>query len=119
VIVPATGADGIKGCALITTFTDAAEVHPLVLVTVKVYVPSERPETVVLTPVPPVSTAPGERVRVHVPAGKPLSTTLPVGTAQIGWPIVPAMGAEGVKGCALITILTDCEETHPALLVTV
>ena len=30
---------------------------------------------------------------VQVPAGRPLSTTLPVATAQVGWVIVPTVGA--------------------------
>ena len=34
VIVPNTGAVGVAGCALITTFADAAETHPDELVTV-------------------------------------------------------------------------------------
>ena len=34
VIVPTAGAVGVAGCALITTFADAGEVHPAALVTV-------------------------------------------------------------------------------------
>ena len=34
VMVPTIGADGVAGCALITTFADAAEVHPTAFVTV-------------------------------------------------------------------------------------
>ena len=30
---------------------------------------------------------------VQLPAGKPLNTTLPVATAQVGWVIVPTSGA--------------------------
>ena len=33
-MVPTIGADGVAGCALITTFADAAEVHPTAFVTV-------------------------------------------------------------------------------------
>ena len=33
-MVPTVGADGVAGCALITTFADATEVHPTELVTV-------------------------------------------------------------------------------------
>lgn len=36
VIVPTTGADGVDGCALITTLLEAAETHPDALVTVNV-----------------------------------------------------------------------------------
>ena len=71
-------------------------------------------------PVPVVVTAPGLRVNVHVPdAGNPLSATDPVATAQVGWVIVPTVGAAGVAGCALITTLADATEVHPAALVTV
>ena len=34
VLVPTTGAIGVAGCALITTFADATEVHPVALVTI-------------------------------------------------------------------------------------
>ena len=36
VIVPMTGAVGVVGCALITAFVEATEVHPAAFVTVKV-----------------------------------------------------------------------------------
>ena len=36
VTVPIPGADGVGGCALIVVFTEAAEVQPAALVTVKV-----------------------------------------------------------------------------------
>ena len=66
-------------------FADAPEVHPTELVTVYVYVPSMRPDIVVLVPVPGVVVPPGVRVNVHVPLeGKPFSTTLPVADAQEG-----------------------------------
>jgi hypothetical protein len=49
----------------------------------------------VLVPVP--ETFPG--FNVHVPAaGKPLNTTLPVPTLQVGCVIVPTVGAVGVAG---------------------
>ena len=35
---------------------------------------------------------------VHVPEGKPLNTTLPVGTVQVGCVMVPTIGADGVTG---------------------
>ena len=56
---------------------------------------------------------------VQVPAGKPFNTTLPVATAQVGWVIVPTVGAVGVAGCALITTLAEAGEVQPAALVTV
>jgi hypothetical protein len=54
-----------------------------------------------------------------LPAGKPFKTTLPVANAQVGWVIVPIIGAPGVEGCALMTTLPDEGEVHPAALVTV
>jgi hypothetical protein len=119
-MVPTVGAVGTGGWALITTFVDAAEVHPDALVTVKVKVPVGTPVTVVLVPVPVVGTAPGVLVNVHVPVeGKPLNTTLPVATVHVGWVIVPTVGAVGVVGCALITTEDDATEIHPTELVTV
>ena len=56
-----------------------------------------KPDIVVLIPVPVVVTAPGLRVNVHVPVeGSPLNTTLPVATVQVGWVIVPTVGAAGM-----------------------
>jgi hypothetical protein len=79
------------------TFAEAADVHPNAFVTVKVYVPAARPETVVLVPVPVVTTPPGERVSVHSPdEGRPLSATLPVATVHVGWVMVPIVGAAGL-----------------------
>ena len=93
------GAAGDGGCALITTFEDAAEVQPEAFITVYVYVPSGMPVTVVPVPVPVVVTPPGVRVNVHVPLeGNPLSTTLPVARAQVGWVMIPTTGAVGVTG---------------------
>ena len=52
-----------------------------------------------LVPVPVVVVPPGERVKVHVPlAGNPLKTTLPVAKVQVGWVIIPTVGAVGVAG---------------------
>ena len=76
---------------------DDTDIHPVALVTVKVYVPEARPVTVVLVPVPFVITASGLRVNVHVPlAGNPFNTTLPVDTEHVGWVNVPAIGAVGM-----------------------
>ena len=68
-----------------------------------------------LDPVPEI--LPG--LIVQVPAGKPFSTTLPVATAQVGWVMVPTVGAVGVVGCALMTTLAEAGEVQPAALVTV
>ena len=84
-MAPATGAVGVTGCVLITTFDEATEVQPSELVTVYVYVPDAMPDKVVLVPVPVVVTEPGLRVSVHEPlVGSPLSVTPPVATAQVG-----------------------------------
>jgi hypothetical protein len=100
---------------LITTFAEGDEVHPAALVTVKLYVPAARPETVVVTPVPAI--APG--LIVQLPAGRLLSTTFPVATAHVGWVIVPAVGVAGAPGAAVMTTFADAGEVQPAAFVTV
>ena len=99
---------------------DETELHPAVLLTVKLYVPAANPVMVVLVPVPVMVTAPGVLVKVQVPdAGNPFKTTAPVATAHVGCVIVPAAGAAGVAGCALITTLAEAMEVHPNELLTV
>ena len=72
-----------------------------------------------LVPVPFVVIFPGDLVRVHEPeAGNPFSSTLPVGTEQVGWVMVPTTGAPGTPGIVAITTLLDATEEHPELLVT-
>ena len=115
VIVPMRGAEGVTGWGLITAFCDAAETHPAALVTVKEYVPANRPVTVYELPDPMI--LPG--LIVQVPEGRPFRTTLPVATVQVGCVIVPMTGADGVTGCGLITAFCDAAETQPAALVTV
>jgi len=116
VIAPAVGGAGTGGWALITTFAEAGDIQPAALVTVKLYVPVAKPVIVLLVPVPVID--PG--LIVHVPeAGKPLSTTLPVETVQLGWVMVPTTGAVGVAGWVLIIILAEAAEVHPTALVTV
>ncbi len=78
-----------------------------------------KPEIVVLVVLPVVVTLPGILVMVQFPAGKPLSTTLPVEVAQVGCVIVPTVGAAGSAGCAFTTALVLANEVQPALLVTV
>ena len=71
-------------------------------------------------PVPVVVVPPGVLVKVHVPeAGKPLNTTLPVAIAQVGWVMVPTVGAVGEDGWAVITTLAEAGDTQPEELVTV
>ncbi len=79
VIMPAIGAVGARGAALITTSADGCDIHPAEAVTLKLYVPGIRFEMVVLSPVPVI--APG--LIVHVPIrGRPFNTTLPVVAAH-------------------------------------
>ena len=116
VIVPIVRAVGVDGCALMTTLHDACEVQPDALVTVKLKVPVGIPEIVVLVPEPVID--PGLMVQVPE-AGKPIKTTLPEATVQVGWVMVPIVGVVGVDGCALMTTLTDASEIQPDALVTV
>lgn len=94
---------------------EAGEVQPDALVTVKEYVPGTSPDIVVLDPLPVID--PG--LIVQVPDGKPVSTTLPVTVVHVNCVIVPTPGADGVAGCALITIINEAAEVHPTELVTV
>ena len=90
-----------------TTAADATEMQPFALVTVNVCEPAGSPVTVYVVPVPVWVAPPGLRVSVQVPvAGKPLSTTLPVATEQVGWVIVPTVGAEG-SGLTVTVVTAD------------
>ena len=120
VIAPTTGAPGEGGCAGITTFAEGTDKHPSAVVTVKLYDPGARPDMVEVVPVPDVDTVPGYLISVQVPdEGKPDKTTLPVDNVQEGGVIVPARGAVGIGGCALITTFPEGEDIHPVELVTV
>ena len=69
---------------------------------------------------PVVLVPPGDLVSVQVPvAGKPFKTTLPVASAQVGWVMVPTVGAVGEDGWAVITTLAEAGEIQPEALVTV
>ena len=73
-----------------------------------------------LVPVPVVVTAPGKRVISHVPDdGNPFNRTLPVGTENVGWVIVPTTGEAGVGGGAGITTFAEGTDKHPSAVVTV
>ena len=99
-----------------TILLEEVELHPDALVTSKLYMPVAKPETIVLVPEPVM--LPG--LIVQLPDdGKPFNTTLPVDTEQLGWVMVPAVGAVGVVGWALMTIFVVTAEVHPDALVTV
>ena len=75
--IVASGAAGVINI----TVADIADVHPDVVVTVKLYEPTAKPVIVLLVPLPAIF--PGLIVQVPVP-GKPFKTTLPVGVMQVG-----------------------------------
>lgn len=89
VIVP--GRTGSIGCASITTFDVAADVHSAKVLTVKLYVPVFKFVMVVLALEPMI--APG--LIVQLSSGRPLKTTLPVADTQVGCVMVPTMGTDG------------------------
>jgi len=70
---------------------------------------------VVVVPVPVIP--PG--FTVQVPAGSPVSTTLPVAVEQVDWVMTPIVGAVGAPGAVLITTSADEAEVHPEASVTV
>jgi hypothetical protein len=76
-----------------------------------VYVPAAKPDIVVFAVFPVID--PG--LIVQFPVGNPFNTTLPVATVQVGCVIVPAVGADGVAGCAVIVTLVPVD-IHPAAL---
>ena len=92
---------------MITTLPDGEDVHPEASVTVKLDAPGVRPVIVLLVPAPLI--APG--LIVQAPAGSPLSTILPVAVEQVGWVIVPTVGADGAPGAGL-TVKVVAAETH-------
>ena len=68
---------------------------------------------------PFVVNALGVLVTVHAPAGRLLSTTLPVATVQVGWVMVPITGFNGVTSGELITTSAVGKEIQPTELATV
>ena len=104
---------GVNGCALMTTLADAADVHAAALVTVKLYVVlAVKPDIVVLV-VEPVM-LPG--LIVQSPDGKPLNATLPVEVEQVGWVMVPTVGADGAEG-SLKLAFTPVAEVQPLAVI--
>ena len=61
----------------------------------------------------------GELIKVHVPdAGNPLSITLPLELVQVGWVIVPMIGAGGDEETGLMTAFADSADVQPPSVVT-
>lgn len=56
---------------------------------------------------------PGCAITVHAAFGKPLRSTLPVDTLQVGGVIVPTTGAVGVTGCAGIAAVPEATDVQP------
>jgi hypothetical protein len=83
---------------LISKLAEGDDVHPAEFVIVKLYTPEAMLVTIFDVPVPVVTTLPGERVRVHVPAGKPFTATVPNGESYLGCVMSPIKGADGVTG---------------------
>ena len=80
VMVPTVGDEGVVGWALITTSPEAEETQPSEFVRVKLWVPVESPDIVVLLPLPLI--VPG--LIVQLPPGNPFKTTEPVASRQVG-----------------------------------
>jgi len=79
---------------------------------VNVYVvPGGRPVKVVDGPEPNSVTVAGLLVIVQEGEGKPLKTTLPVGTSHKGWVISPITGAEGAA--FIVTDVVTCTDGQP------
>ena len=81
--------------------------------------PADNPEKVPVVPDPVAVTPPGEAVTVQDPAGKSLKAKLPVAVEQVGWVMVPMVGALGMLGAEFIVALSDAAEVQPDELVTV
>ena len=73
-----------------------------------------------LVPVPAFVIPAGILFNPQVPVdGRPVKTTLPVGSIQVGCVLVPITGDDGVAGYELITTFAEGAEIHPAELATV
>jgi hypothetical protein len=67
---------------------------------------------VVVVVLPKVIILPWVRVKVQLPDGRELNTTLPVATVQVGCVGVPVCGAVGVTGCEFMTALRDAGDVQ-------
>ena len=69
----------------ITALEEAVDAHPVLLVTIKAYVPAASPVNVPVDPVPLMVVKPRLSMIVQVPVdGNPLRATLPVVVVQVG-----------------------------------
>jgi hypothetical protein len=117
VIVPTIGSVGADGAGLIITSAEASEIQPASTQIVKLYVPGARLFIVVLVPVP--ETPAGSIVQTPV-AGRPFSTTLPVGDEhETGCVTVPTTGAVGAAGAGSMITEAEATDKHPADVATV
>lgn len=105
--------------AVITTAALEADVHPVLFLTVNVYVPAGSPLIVIEEVLPVVETFPGSLVSVQVPDGNPVNFTEPVETEQVGWVIVLIVGAAGITGCAFTTTFPVADDVQPSAFITV
>ena len=70
-----------------------------------------------VVPVPMLLTAPGLRVSVQFPEGKPLRGTLPVAVVQVGWVMLPTVGA--ADGVVTVIVPAAVMVPQPPVSVTV
>ena len=70
---------------MVALVSDNTEVHPSEFVTVKLYVPADKPVKVAIVPLPVMVVLFVVSVIIQVPViGKPLKLTLPVAIEQVG-----------------------------------
>ena len=60
---------------------------------------------------------PGDLIKVHAPAGNPLRITLPVDKVQVGWVIIPTVGAVGVQGTIVMITWSAGESIVPSFTI--
>jgi hypothetical protein len=69
---------------------------------------------VVVVPLPDVITPPGVRIIIQSPEeGNPFNTTLPIEMKQVGWVIVPIVGAAGVALTVTVVEAAADGPLHP------